>query len=236
MSWSTAWSSYPEFLPWCGGAQVVTARPGGKTVRIDIDYHGVKAHFTTDNVNRAPESIVITLKDGPFRHLHGEWRFHALAPAACKVEFELAYEFSSASPRGGGRSGLQPHCEYVHRRIRPPRPGGVSQTGMTPLRFSVTVAYAAPDVEALVVDDAFRRRARSTTPLRSRASSRHLALDPAQLEPAVFGQRVNGHTPLAPGDRIELTRALIADPKRARRKRAGDHPRPKSDPRHKLRK
>jgi ribosome-associated toxin RatA of RatAB toxin-antitoxin module len=88
-------TKYPEFLPWCGGAQVVAARAGGKTVRIDIDYHGVKAHFTTDNVNRAPKSIVITLNDGPFRHLHGEWRFHALAPAACKVEFELAYEFST---------------------------------------------------------------------------------------------------------------------------------------------
>jgi ribosome-associated toxin RatA of RatAB toxin-antitoxin module len=70
-------------------------RPDGKTVRIDIDYHGAKAHFTTDNVNRAPESIVITLNDGPFRHLHGEWRFQALAADACKVEFELAYEFST---------------------------------------------------------------------------------------------------------------------------------------------
>ena len=86
---------YPEFLPWCSGARIVAARPDGKTVRIDIDYHGVKAHFTTDNVNRVPTSIVITLNDGPFRRLHGEWRFHALAPAACKVEFELTYEFST---------------------------------------------------------------------------------------------------------------------------------------------
>jgi putative ubiquitin-RnfH superfamily antitoxin RatB of RatAB toxin-antitoxin module len=106
---------------------------------------------------------------------------------------------------------------------------------MTPLRFSVTVVYAAPDVEALVVvtlsagatvDDAIAQS----------GIVAHLALDPAQLEPAVFGQRVNGHTPLAPGDRIELTRALVADPKRARRKRAGDHPRPKSDARGKPRK
>jgi ribosome-associated toxin RatA of RatAB toxin-antitoxin module len=27
--------------------------------------------------------------------LHGEWRFLTLAPDACKVEFELAYEFTS---------------------------------------------------------------------------------------------------------------------------------------------
>lgn len=86
---------YPDFLPWCSGAQAVAKPPDGKTARIDIDYHGVTAHFTTVNVNRVPESIVITLNDGPFRHLHGEWRFHALAESACKVEFELAYEFST---------------------------------------------------------------------------------------------------------------------------------------------
>jgi ribosome-associated toxin RatA of RatAB toxin-antitoxin module len=86
---------YPRFLPWCGGAHVLESHPGGKTARIDIDYHGVRAHFTTDNANCAGESIVVTLRDGPFRHLHGEWRFVALAPDACKVEFELAYEFTT---------------------------------------------------------------------------------------------------------------------------------------------
>lgn len=86
---------YPEFLPWCGGTKVIAQRPDGKTARIDIDYHGVKAHFTTANVNRVPESIVVSLHDGPFRHLHGEWRFHMLAKDACKVEFELSYEFST---------------------------------------------------------------------------------------------------------------------------------------------
>jgi ribosome-associated toxin RatA of RatAB toxin-antitoxin module len=86
---------YPRFLPWCGGAHVLESHAGGKTARIDIDYHGVRAHFTTDNANRAGESIVVTLRDGPFRHLHGEWRFVALAPDACKIEFELAYVFAT---------------------------------------------------------------------------------------------------------------------------------------------
>jgi ribosome-associated toxin RatA of RatAB toxin-antitoxin module len=86
---------YPEFLPWCERARILETRPDGKTARIDIDYHGIKAHFTTDNVNRPPESIVITLKSGPFRRLHGEWRFVSLAPDACRVEFELAWEFAT---------------------------------------------------------------------------------------------------------------------------------------------
>src|SRR6185437_528508 len=76
---------YPQFLPWCGGTRVLAHDANRKTARIDIDYHGVRAHFTTDNVNDPPRSIVVTLKDGPFRHLHGEWRFIALTEHGCKV-------------------------------------------------------------------------------------------------------------------------------------------------------
>ena len=86
---------YPQFLPWCSGTRALAARADGKTARVDINYHGVRAHFTTDNVNRAGESIVMTLRDGPFRHLHGEWRFVPLAADACKVELALAYEFAT---------------------------------------------------------------------------------------------------------------------------------------------
>lgn len=86
---------YPEFLPWCGGSEVLANHAGGKTARIDINYHGVRAHFTTDNANVAGESIAITLKDGPFRSLNGTWTFRALARHACKVEFTLTYEFKT---------------------------------------------------------------------------------------------------------------------------------------------
>ena len=87
---------YPKFLPWCAGAEVLESHEGGKTARLHIDYHGVKAHFTTNNENTPSELIVVTLKSGPFRHLHGEWRFLALDQAACKIEFELTYEFATS--------------------------------------------------------------------------------------------------------------------------------------------
>jgi ribosome-associated toxin RatA of RatAB toxin-antitoxin module len=74
---------------------VLERKAAGKTARLDIDYHGVRAHFTTVNENRPPELIIVTLKAGPFRHLHGEWRFRALAADACKVELELVYEFAT---------------------------------------------------------------------------------------------------------------------------------------------
>jgi ribosome-associated toxin RatA of RatAB toxin-antitoxin module len=87
---------YPRFLPWCGGATILERTQAETLARIDINYHGVRAHFTTSNRNRRPERIVIELRDGPFRNLDGTWRFHALAAAASKVELDMHYEFASS--------------------------------------------------------------------------------------------------------------------------------------------
>ena len=64
-------------------------------MRIDIDFHGVRAYFTTANRNEPPERIPMALRDGPFRKLDGTWKFRALAKGACKVEFSLKYEFAT---------------------------------------------------------------------------------------------------------------------------------------------
>ena len=47
--------------------------------------------------------------------------------------------------------------------------------------------------------------------------------DPETVAYAVFGQRADGDAVLRDGDRIELLRPLLADPKEARRQRVEDH-------------
>jgi ribosome-associated toxin RatA of RatAB toxin-antitoxin module len=86
---------YPEFLPWCGGAELESR--DGETTRasIQIDYRGIRQSFRTENRTRPPELIEIRLVSGPFRALDGTWRFTALAPEACRIDFHLHYEFSS---------------------------------------------------------------------------------------------------------------------------------------------
>ena len=86
---------YPKFLPWCGGTRILQRTADHTLVRIDIDYRGVRAHFTTCNRNEPPDRIVIELRDGPFRRLDGVWQFRALADSASKVELELNYEFAT---------------------------------------------------------------------------------------------------------------------------------------------
>lgn len=88
-------AAYPQFMPWCGGAQVLESTPAGMKATVQIDFHGLKQSFTTRNTHQAPELIELRLVDGPFSALEGRWRFHALAPDACKVVFELQYAFSS---------------------------------------------------------------------------------------------------------------------------------------------
>jgi ribosome-associated toxin RatA of RatAB toxin-antitoxin module len=86
---------YPKFIPWCAGATIVGGTLDTPIVRLDINYHGVRASFTTANQNSPPDRIVIELREGPFRRLDGTWRFRALAPAACKVELDLHYDFAT---------------------------------------------------------------------------------------------------------------------------------------------
>ncbi len=86
---------YPQFLPWCSLTRC-EFRDDTKTVAtLHINYHNVKSHVTTENEKESPSSMKIRLVDGPFRRLEGLWRFKPLSAQACKIEFQLSYEFSS---------------------------------------------------------------------------------------------------------------------------------------------
>lgn len=86
---------YPQFLPWCGSTELLERTMDKTAARIHINYHGLKAHFSTENAKDAPHWMTIQLRDGPFKRLDGGWRFTALGDAGCKVEFRLHYEFEN---------------------------------------------------------------------------------------------------------------------------------------------
>jgi ribosome-associated toxin RatA of RatAB toxin-antitoxin module len=86
---------YPEFLPWCGGAQVHQRTDHGMVATIRIAYRGLSQSFTTENVHERPHRIEMKLRDGPFSRLHGVWTFKALTADACRVELDMDYELRS---------------------------------------------------------------------------------------------------------------------------------------------
>lgn len=86
---------YPKFLPWCGAVDVQRKEENKLFATIQINYHGIKQSFTTENTNVPPVSMKMILVEGPFKHLDGTWTFRSLRNDACKIEFDLNYEFSS---------------------------------------------------------------------------------------------------------------------------------------------
>ncbi len=89
-------SKYPEFLPWCGGVDLIKQDDQSTIATLHIAYHGLHQNFTTENHKTQPNLMEIQLKDGPFKHLEGVWRFIELNDEACKIEFKLNYEFANS--------------------------------------------------------------------------------------------------------------------------------------------
>lgn len=86
---------YAEFLPWCGASSVLSRSSDEVKAKVEISHSGIKKSFTTLNRLQTGKIIEIKLIDGPFKHLHGFWRFEPLGDQGCKVSLDLEYEFSN---------------------------------------------------------------------------------------------------------------------------------------------
>ncbi|RYV02398.1 ubiquinone-binding protein [Shewanella sp. OPT22] len=88
--------SYKEFLPGCVGGKVLSFDGETMVASVDVRKAGMNKTFTTKNDLVEGKSIQLQLENGPFKHLKGKWKFTELAEDACKVEFDLDFEFSSS--------------------------------------------------------------------------------------------------------------------------------------------
>ena len=85
---------YPEFLPSCSGARVLSRGENEICGEVDLNFKGIRHSFSTCNHLTPCERIDLALKDGPFSTLDGYWSFQDLG-AGCKVSLKLDYDFSS---------------------------------------------------------------------------------------------------------------------------------------------
>ncbi len=88
---------YPDFLPWCSSATVVTRDENSVIADITVNYYGVRFDFRTRNPKRRPNWMAIYLERGPFRHFDGVWDLKALATDGCRIDFLLHYDFDSTA-------------------------------------------------------------------------------------------------------------------------------------------
>ena len=87
--------SYPKFLPWCGGARIVSAQGDEVIAAIDIAYSGVHKTFSTRNLLQRDKMMEIRLLEGPFSYLQGFWQFKALDENSSKISLDLEFEVAN---------------------------------------------------------------------------------------------------------------------------------------------
>jgi len=61
---------------------------------IEVSRLGITQAFSTCNELYPPDRMTLTLNEGPFKQLQGEWQFIALREDACKVILKMEFEFS----------------------------------------------------------------------------------------------------------------------------------------------
>ena len=95
----TAVADYPKFLPWCARAEVLEDTITTMTARLHLAFAGIRHAFTTRNEHDTDRAVRLTLVDGPFSALEGQWLFQPVGSEthACRIEFELRYAFASVA-------------------------------------------------------------------------------------------------------------------------------------------
>lgn len=85
-------AAYPEFLPWCQQSDILSNTHEEMVARLTLSKSHIKQSFTTRNKKQFPDKILLSLVDGPFKHLAGVWSFQALGDNACKVSLNLEFD------------------------------------------------------------------------------------------------------------------------------------------------
>lgn len=91
---------YPEFLPWVVALRIKSrAREGAReilTAEMAVGYRALRERYTS-RVLLDPEAkkIDVVAIEGPFHCLENHWRFTPQAEGATRIDFRVAFEFSS---------------------------------------------------------------------------------------------------------------------------------------------
>ena len=87
---------YPDFIPYCAAANIHDASPESMTASLTISMKGgLQQSFTTCNRLVAHQSIEMNLAAGPFKSLHGFWRFQPVDSHSSDISLDLSFDFKN---------------------------------------------------------------------------------------------------------------------------------------------
>ena len=85
---------YPEFLPWCVAARIITRTDTVLTADLTIGFKVFRETFRSEVTLDRPGHVQVRYLNGPFRYLNNQWRISPHAQG-CEVDFFVDFEFRS---------------------------------------------------------------------------------------------------------------------------------------------
>ncbi|TXR54366.1 type II toxin-antitoxin system RatA family toxin [Reinekea thalattae] len=83
---------YPSFLEGMKSARIIEQSDEHMLGELVIAKAGFEKTLVTRNRLTYPSSIEMTLEQGPFQSLSGQWTIKALADTGCKVSLDLSFD------------------------------------------------------------------------------------------------------------------------------------------------
>ncbi len=86
---------YPEFLPWCKGARILSHEGNIITADLIIGYKMFREKFTSVVTLDRARSVSVAYLSGPLAHLKNEWQFASRGKDSCDLFFHVDFDFRS---------------------------------------------------------------------------------------------------------------------------------------------
>jgi len=86
-------AAYPEFLSWCRETHVHEQTENEQIASLRVTFAGMQQQITTRNVLVQDKKVSMSMLDGPFSHLSGEWEFKGIGDKGCKILLYMNFEF-----------------------------------------------------------------------------------------------------------------------------------------------
>ena len=82
---------YPEFLPWCTEARILSGDEREVTVTLGLASGIARASFTTKNRLEPSRAVTMSLVAGPVAMLDGRWDFTPIAASGTRADLHVRF-------------------------------------------------------------------------------------------------------------------------------------------------
>lgn len=82
---------YPDFVAGCEQVDILQTTPDGLIAQVSVTGKGLHESFVTENTHQPFESVVMSLREGPFEVLEGRWQLTPLGDLGCRVNLRIDF-------------------------------------------------------------------------------------------------------------------------------------------------